>query len=186
MQHPRHTVRQTNDAIPDICPQQYHGRGRHQRQSAPLTLPSGLDIQDDAMQLDNGPVRGSIQRVLRLAKEAPAPQRNIWSHYGALDAAQRQITGAAERAADARAYAQRLRRYMQEAHRQPQTGVITQGQMSKTASWMELTEAPQAQNGNTPRVTTRPDKQATTYKHTTPRNQPACQYINVPTRHTTA
>ena len=58
------------------------------------------------MQLDNGPVRGSIQRVLRLAKEAPAPQRTIWSHYGALHAAQRQITGAEEGGPDPRAYAQ--------------------------------------------------------------------------------
>ena len=81
MQHPRRTVRQTNDAIPDISPQQYHGRGHHQCQSAPLTLPSGLDIDDDAMQPDNGPVQNSIKRVLRLATEAPALQQNIWSHY---------------------------------------------------------------------------------------------------------
>ena len=34
---------------------------------------------------------------------------------------------------------------MQEAHKQPPTGVITQGQLSKTASWREVTEAQHAQ-----------------------------------------
>ena len=34
---------------------------------------------------------------------------------------------------------------MQEAHKQPPTAVITQGQLSKTTSWMELGEARHAQ-----------------------------------------
>ena len=97
------------------------------------------------MQLDNVPVRDSIQRIPRPATEGLAPKWNIWRLYGALDAAQRQMTGAAEGGPDPRAYAQLLRRYMQETHRQPQRGVITPGQLSKTASWMELTEARQAQ-----------------------------------------
>ena len=79
------------------------------QQSAPLTLPSGLDIQDDTMQLDNDPVRDSVQRVLRLAAEAPAPQRNTWCLYGALDAAQRRIAWAADGDLEPRAYAQQLR-----------------------------------------------------------------------------
>ena len=49
------------------------------QQSAPPTLPSGLDIHDYTMQLDNDPVWDSIQRALRLATEAPAPERTKWS-----------------------------------------------------------------------------------------------------------
>ena len=109
------------------------------QQRALLTLPSDLDIQDDTMQLDDDPVRDSIQRILRLATEAPAPQRTTLSLYAVLDAAQSEITRTTN------AYAQRLQRCMQEADKQPPTGVITQGQLSITASWMELTEARHAQ-----------------------------------------
>ena len=48
-----------------------------------MTLSSGLDLKDDTMQLDDDPVRDSVQRVLRLATEAPASQRTTRSLYGA-------------------------------------------------------------------------------------------------------
>ena len=80
------------------------------RQRAPPTLPSGLDIHGGTMDLDDDPVRNSIQCVLQSATGAPAPQRPTWSLYGALDAGQRQKTAAADRSPDPRAYAQRIRR----------------------------------------------------------------------------
>ena len=64
------------------------------------------DIQDDTMQFDDDLMQDSIQRVLRLATEAPAAQQTTWSLYGALDAAQRQKTRTTDENPDPRAYAQ--------------------------------------------------------------------------------
>ena len=93
------------------------------------------------MELHDDPVRDSIRHVLQSVTGALDPQRPAWSLYGAPDTAQRQITAAADGSSDPRAYAQRIRRGMQEARQKPTTGVVTQGQVSKTGCWMELTEA---------------------------------------------
>ena len=66
------------------------------------------------MQLDDNRVRDSIQHVLRLATDTPAPQRTTWSLYGALNGAQREITRTTDENPDPRGYAQRLQRCMQE------------------------------------------------------------------------
>ena len=86
----------THSSIMDVDPAR--------RQRAPLTLPSGLDIENDTMQLDHDLVRGSIQRVLRSATEAPAPQSTTESVYGALNEVQRKITGRRDVNPDPQAY----------------------------------------------------------------------------------
>ena len=69
-------------------------------------MSSGQDINNDPMQLEDNPVRDSIQRVLRLATEARAPQETTWSMYGPLYAAQRQITWTSDENPDPQAYAE--------------------------------------------------------------------------------
>ena len=64
----------TNGIISKVDPQKYPGRGRHQRLT-PAVEGSTDTTQDDTMQLDDDPVQNSIQRVLRLAPQAPAPQQ---------------------------------------------------------------------------------------------------------------
>ena len=99
------------------------------------------------MGLDEDPLRDSMPRVLQSATDAPAPEQSTWSLYGALDTARRQITAAADGSRDPRADAQQIRRCMQATHQKQPTGVVTQGGISNTRSWMELTEAQHSQEG---------------------------------------
>ena len=53
----------------------------------------------------------------------------------------RQITAAEDDSPDPLAYAESIRRCMQEAHQRRPTRVLSEGRIYKTGSWIELTEA---------------------------------------------
>ena len=112
------------------------------------SLPSRLDISKnrDPMNLDNGPLQDSIQRVLQVA--ADARQQPTWSLYRALNEADQRITSRGSNR-DPSAYIQELRRDIHHAQQQSPEGVVVQGLESgretKTGAWTNLTRAPHAE-----------------------------------------
>ena len=107
------------------------------------SLPCGLQVSanHDPMDLDNDPLRESIERVLQVA--ADAHQRPTWSLNRALNETdQRMMHTGSNR--DPGAYIQELRRDMQNAQQQSPEGVVVQGRETKTGAWTNLTGAPHA------------------------------------------
>ena len=122
------------------------------------SLPSGLDVSanHNPMDLDNGPLQDSIQRVLQAA--ANTHQRPTWSLYRAVNEANQRITGTGDNR-DPGAYIQELRRDMQKAQQQSPEGVVSQGRETKTGAWTNLTGAPSTQEALTFSETPTPHSQ---------------------------